>query len=149
MLSPHYNFKNLLADIKLIDAVENSPAYDYLGEDFDLDGHIRASKIEALGQRFDNLVVAKGERMSLDDCSDTRISRALRNAYEQAQTNIFNYQEQKEAEWAEKERVWQEIRDATTIEQHLTALDGYWGQIRHRHDVSTMKRLMKEELNLD
>ena len=148
MARPNYDLKDLLSDVKFIEAVEASPAYPYLSRTFD-EGHVLVHKIDLLAMKFKGLNVPGTSRtLPIEDCSHARISQALQRTYQQAQKNVADYQERKAAEWQEKETRWQEIRDQTTLQQHLVALDGYWGRIRQQHDVSTMRRLMQEELDL-
>ena len=140
-----YTLDKRMKDRMFVEAVEASSAYDYLGNTKD-NGHILTEKIDLLYKKGYTTLFIEGGRKSVENCKPWQISTVLRKTYEATKQKLQDYDERISAEWKEKERVWQEIRDNTTLGQFITALDGYWGRIRMDHSPEIMREQMELEL---
>jgi len=137
-------------DLEFVQAVEASSAYDYLGKTDDT-SHILTEKIDLLYQKGYRNLWAQGSKMPIEKCSPWKISTVLKDTYERTLRKVQDYNDNKVPQSNDgklEEKIWQDEKNNVTFDQHLLALDGYWGQIRMAHGKKVMQEQMQLELEL-
>ncbi len=125
MVRNDYDIDDLLEDLRFRSAVENSRAFEHLERNFDSQ-EILEEKVLLLKLKGYSQLKARGGEFPLSECSNPRISQALKNTYEQARKNIENYQEMSAQALEEMKREYAAAKAAMTSEQYIGAFEGGW-----------------------
>ena len=95
MAKATYSIDDFLSDAKFVDRVESSDASHKIDSDFD-NGYITDVKRSLLKLKGYRGLNVKGGRRPLRECSNVRVSRALRNCYRQAKKKVVDYQKERQ-----------------------------------------------------
>jgi len=120
MIKAAYTEHNYFNDLAFIKKVEGSPVHRHLNTDFN-DPSILNRKITLLKGKYSDLNTPGGST-PIEQCSNPRVSRALKKIYEQTKKNVTAYRAKATERMDATLKKAEEIRNDTSLESRARTI---------------------------